>query len=280
PIRKTSQLRYLLLFVIIITLIMLCSIFISQYRQYNEVEDRLNMAYANNSKSSPTLYKLFSTFSEVDNLFRLYANSFDEANLKAYQIKLDTLSQIIHSLDTVLPPQENQKAQKEIAIMDQSLSLEYINLKKKIEDLILFAEEELPENSSDLRTVQRSSVLNADSAINQILNDTTANSLSNADTIVFKKQRLFDRIFRAKNDTLLNTNNSTVLNINQIDIVHKNIENIIRTNEASFINNFQSLRRIYLQSKEQERKLITMNYNLINELKNNIENIRELEFKK
>lgn len=228
---------------------MLCSIFISQYRQYNEVEDRLNMAYANNSKSSPTLYKLFSTFSEVDNLFSLYANSFDEANLKAYQIKLDTLSQIIHSLDTVLPPQENQKAQKEIAILDQSLSLEYINLKKKIEDLILFSEEELPENSSDLRTVQRSSVLNLDSAINRILNDTTVNSLSNADTIVFKKQRLFDRIFRAKNDTLLNTNNSTVLNINQIDIVHKNIENIIRTNEASFINNFQSLRRIYLQSK-------------------------------
>ncbi|TCV18625.1 hypothetical protein EDC17_101026 [Sphingobacterium alimentarium] len=228
---------------------MLCSIFISQYRQYNEVEDRLNMAYANNSKSSPTLYKLFSTFSEVDNLFSLYANSFDEANLKAYQIKLDTLSQIIHSLDTVLPPQENQKAQKEIAILDQSLSLEYINLKKKIEDLILFSEEELPENSSDLRTVQRSSVLNVDSAINRILNDTTVNSLSNADTIVFKKQRLFDRIFRAKNDTLLNTNNSTVLNINQIDIVHKNIENIIRTNEASFINNFQSLRRIYLQSK-------------------------------
>lgn len=135
---------------------MLCSIFISQYRQYNEVEDRLNMAYANNSKSSPTLYKLFSTFSEVDNLFSLYANSFDEANLKAYQIKLATLSQIIHSLDTVLPPQENQKAQKEIAILDQSLSLEYINLKKKIEDLILFSEEELPENSSDLRTVQRS----------------------------------------------------------------------------------------------------------------------------
>lgn len=64
------------------------------------------------------------------------------------------------------------------------------------------------------------------------MNDTTVNSLSNADTIVFKKQRLFDRIFRAKNDTLLNTNNSTVLNINQIDIVHKNIENIIRTNEA------------------------------------------------
>lgn len=228
---------------------MLCSIFISQYRQYNEVEDRLNMAYANNSKSSPTLYKLFSTFSEVDNLFSLYANSFDEANLKAYQIKLDTLSQIIHSLDTVLPPQENQKAQKEIAILDQSLSLEYINLKKKIEDLILFSEEELPENSSDLRTVQRSSVLNVDSAINRILNDTTVNSLSNADTIVFKKQRLFDRIFRAKNDTLLNTNNCTVLNINQIDIVHKNIEIIIRTNQASFINNFQSLQRIYLQSK-------------------------------
>ena len=146
--------------------------------------------------------------------------------------------------------------------------------------MILFAEEKLPENNPDLKTVQRSSVLNADSAISRILNDTTAKSLSNSDTIVFKKQGLFDRIFRAKNDTLLNTNNSTVLNINQIDIVHKNIENIIRTNEASFINNFQNLRRIYLQSKEQERKLINLNYNLINELKNTIENIRELEFQK
>lgn len=280
PIRKTLQLRLLLLFVIIITLVILCSIFISQYRQYSEVEKRLNIAYANNSKSSPTLYRLFSTFSEVDNLFRLYANSFDDENLKAYQTKLDTLSQIINSLDTVSSSLSNHKAQKDIALLDQSLSLQYISLKKQIEELILFADEKLPNSPNDFKTVQRSSVLNADSAINRILNDTIAKSLTDSDTIVLKKQGLFKRIFRAKDDTVLNKNNSTVLNINQIDIVHKNIENIIRTNEATFISNYQNLRRVYLQSKEQERKLLTSNYNLINNLKNTIENIRELEFNK
>lgn len=237
------------------------------------------MAYANNSKSSPTLYRLFSTFSEVDNLFRQYSNSFDDENLKAYQIKLDTLSQIINSLDTVSPA-ASQAAPKDIALLDQSLSLQYINLKKQIEELILFAEEKLPQTGNSLNNVQRSFVLNVDSAINRILNDTTAKSLSNADTIILKKQGLLRRIFNAKNDTLLNENNSTILNINQIDIVHKNIENIIQTNEATFVNNLQNLRRVYLQSKAQERQLLTSNYNLINNLKNTIENIRELEYNK
>lgn len=237
------------------------------------------MAYANNSKSSPTLYRFFSTFSEVDNLFRQYSNSFDDENLKAYQIKLDTLSQIINSLDTVSPA-ASQAAPKDIALLDQSLSLQYINLKKQIEELILFAEEKLPQTGNSLNNVQRSFVLNVDSAINRILNDTTAKSLSNADTIILKKQGLLRRIFNAKNDTLLNENNSTILNINQIDIVHKNIENIIQTNEATFVNNLQNLRRVYLQSKAQERQLLTPNYNLINNLKNTIENIRELEYNK
>lgn len=180
------------------------------------------MAYANNSKSSPTLYRFFSTFSEVDNLFRQYSNSFDDENLKAYQIKLDTLSQIINSLDTVSPA-ASQAAPKDIALLDQSLSLQYINLKKQIEELILFAEEKLPQTGNSLNNVQRSFVLNVDSAINRILNDTTAKSLSNADTIILKKQGLLRRIFNAKNDTLLNENNSTILNINQIDIVHKTL---------------------------------------------------------
>jgi hypothetical protein len=96
--RKTLLLRLLLLAIIILSFVLLCTIFISQYKQYKEIENRLNIAYSNNSKLSPALYELFSTFTEVDNLFRLYAISFDNKSLKAYQNKLDTLNKIIHSL--------------------------------------------------------------------------------------------------------------------------------------------------------------------------------------
>src|SRR5690606_7824613 len=99
-------------------------------------------------------------------------------------------------------------------------------------------------------------------------------------TIVKKKQSLFKRIFNAKNDTVLNTSSSAVLNVNQIDIVQKNIENLIRTNEESYSKNFSNLRSIYLRSKEKERKLITSNYQLINDLKKSIETIREIEYSK
>jgi len=210
----------------------------------------------------------------------LYAISFDDKNFKAYQSKLDTLGQIIHALDTI-PAQQNTKVQKkEIAILDQSLSMQYLALKKQIDDLIIFADQNFAKNNNNLRTVQRDRIVSSDSVINRILSDTLARLDSDADTIVKKKQNLFKRIFNAKNDTVLNTNNTAVLNVNQIDIVQKYIENLIRTNEASYISNIKDLRRVYLLSKEKERKIITSNYELINELKKSIEAIREIEFLK
>ncbi|NGM71929.1 hybrid sensor histidine kinase/response regulator [Sphingobacterium sp. SGL-16] len=210
----------------------------------------------------------------------MYAISFDDKNFKAYQSKLDTLGQIIHALDTI-PAQQNTKVQKkEIAILDQSLSMQYLALKKQIDDLIIFADQNFAKNNNNLRTVQRDRIVSSDSVINRILSDTLARLDSDADTIVKKKQNLFKRIFNAKNDTVLNTNNTAVLNVNQIDIVQKYIENLIRTNEASYISNIKDLRRVYLLSKEKERKIITSNYELINELKKSIEAIREIEFLK
>ena len=276
PIRKTLILRLLLLVVIITSFIILCTIFISQYKQYKEVEHRLNTAYANSSKYSPVLYDLFSTFSEVDNLFRLYAISFDDTNFKAYQDKLNTLNTIIQSIDT-LSAENKSSAPKSTTVLDQSISFQYLALKKQIDDLIIFADQKLATNKGDIKTIQRNRSVSADSIINHILQDTVSLVQLKADTVVKKKENLFKRIFNAKNDTVLNKNSTEVLNINQINIVHKNIENLIRTNETSYKSNYANLRRVYLLSKEQERKLITSNYSLINDLKKTIDEIREIE---
>ncbi|HLS38362.1 MAG TPA: ATP-binding protein [Sphingobacterium bovisgrunnientis] len=226
------------------------------------------------------LYELFSTFTEVDNLFRLYAISFDDKSFKDYQNKLDTLNKIIHTLDSIPTRNTPNSAKKEIEVLDQSLSMQYLALKRQIDNLIIFADENFTKNNIGLRSQQRGRLTNSDSVINRILNDTLARVEVDADTIVKKKQSLFKRIFNAKNDTVLNTSSSAVLNVNQIDIVQKNIENLIRTNEESYSKNFSNLRSIYLRSKEKERKLITSNYQLINDLKKSIETIREIEYSK
>ncbi|WP_159636318.1 ATP-binding response regulator [Sphingobacterium composti Ten et al. 2007 non Yoo et al. 2007] len=280
PIKKTFILRLLLLLIITISFVILCSIFASQYRQYKEIEHRLNIAYANNSKISPTLYELFSTISEVDNSFRLYAISFEDQNFKAYQQKLDTLHIIINSLDSLSSKESSNSSTTSShaeMLTDPSLSMRYIALKKQIDELIIFADKNLAKNSPSLLSTKNNNIINADSVINRILNDSSAVSQSKADTIIRKKEGLIKRIFNAKNDTILNSNNTEILNVNQIDIVHKNIENLIRTYESSYKNNYGDLRNIYLLSKEQERKLITSNYALINDLKKTIEEIREIE---
>jgi len=206
----------------------------------------------------------------------LYAISFDDTNFKAYQNKLDTLSTIIQSIDTLSTGNKTSKTTSN-SVLDQSLSFQYLALKKQIDDLIIFTDQKLHTNSSQIKSIQKNRIANADSIINRILQDTLSVVQSKADTIVKKKEGLFKRIFNTKNDTVLNTNSTEVLNINQIDIVHKNIEHLIRTNELSYSNNYSNLRRIYLLSKEQERKLINSNYTLLNDLKKTIDQIREIE---
>ena len=275
-IKRTVLLRQLLIFIIIVTFITLCGIFISQYKQYKEVEDRLNLAYNNNSKLSPLTYKLFSTFSEADNLFRLYAISFDDANFKAYQDKLDTLKSLIVQIDSI--PSDSNKTTLNINpdILDQELGLQFIVLKKKLDNLISFADEKLPEldaKGQNSPTLKR--LTNSDSVINKILKD-TINRIAQ-DTLIKKKEGLFKRIFNTKADTILNNKNLAVLNINQIDVVQRNIDNLIKNNESAYSRNYNNLRQLYLASKEKERSLITSNYQLLNELKSSIDTIRTIE---
>src|SRR5690606_9969693 len=232
-------------------------------KEYKEVEARLNKAYETKTNSSPIIYELMTTFSEVDNLFRLYAVSFDKDNLKAYQDKLDTLNDIITRVDSI----QQLKISATNNIIDQNIALQYVQLKKRIDDLITFADEKLANNTTDLNSRRLSrSRMTTDSLMKNIMRDTSYKDVMQ-DTIVRKKQSLFKRIFNAKDDTTFN----------QVNIIEKNVENLVQANERVYNRNFRELQRIYLLSKEQERNLITSNYSLLSDLKKTIDDIKEQE---
>src|SRR5690606_36030318 len=154
------------------------------------------------------------------------------------------------------------------------LAGEFASLKKTIDDLVFMAQDSLPLlASSQTQRVTRPRYISADSAISKILNDTAFNEI---DTVVRKKQNLFNRIFNAKNDTLL-ANTTQQFNVQQIDVLQRNVENLIVQNETIYNQSLGNLRRNFTSLRQKERALIQANYFLLNNLKIGVDNIRELE---
>ncbi|MDR2285078.1 MAG: hybrid sensor histidine kinase/response regulator [Sphingobacterium sp.] len=245
--------------------------------QYKKVEGRLNAAYSSGNLQSPALYKLFSTFTEADNLFRWYTISFDENDFTGYRNKLDTIKLVVDSL-AALPIERNPiKSSDGNSINQGSLALQYAQLKKQVDDIVYYAQDSLQTLTARTNTIsQKPRITQSDSIISRILRDTLKVE-QEQDTVVKKKEGLFNRIFKAKNDTLVNQKTNEVLNVNQIDLVQRNIDQLISTNERIYRNNLRDLRAVFGKLQKAEKELITSNYSLLNSLKIGIENLRQIE---
>lgn len=277
--KKLKNRRLLISYLIIIALLNLSVIIIYQYKKYNQIESRINSAYASTNFQSSTLYKLFSTFSEADYLFRMYAINFHDDDYSLYCKKLDTVKIVIDSLAS-LPiannPIRNNRAYNE------TLVSEYLLLKRQVDHLVLYAQDTLvdlvktEENSSKRK--YPGIVIDSDKVIKSIVNDTSLWS-SKKDTVVKKKESLFKRVFKAKNDTLVNANDSEVHNSNQIDIVlRKSLERLVDYNKNIYNSSFNQLRNTFEQLQAKERQLLFANFTLLSNLKSGIERLRHLEF--
>src|SRR5690606_23706043 len=97
------------------------------------------------------------------------------------------------------------------------------------------------------------------------------------DTVVRKRQNLFNRIFNARNDTLLASATTQQFNVQQMDVLHRHVENLIVQNETLYNRNLGRLQRNFSRLRQKERDLIQANYFLLNNLKTGVDNIRELE---
>ncbi|NGM65741.1 hybrid sensor histidine kinase/response regulator [Sphingobacterium sp. SGR-19] len=272
--KKTFLLRKVLIGAIIAIFAYISIVFIYQYIAYQKVKERLDAVYALGLQQSSAFYRLFSVYGEADNLFRQYTVDFDQNTYEEYRIKLDTIKYYIDSLSTL--PNTNSLLQQSNTDMQKRdlLAGEFASLKKTIEDLVFMAQDSLPIlASSQTQRTATPRYITADSAISNILNDTALNEV---DTVVRKKQNLFNRIFNAKNDTVL-ANTTQHFNVQQIDVLQRNVENLIVQNETIYNRSLGNLRRNFTSLRQKERALIQANYFLLNNLKIGVDNIRELE---
>ena len=275
--KKLKNRRLYLSGLIIISLLSLSTFIINQYSKYQEIEDRLNKAYSSTNFQSASLYKLFSTFSEADYLFRLYSVNFKEENFIAYSNKLDTIKHVIDSIAT-LPV--NIKSIHNNTNNDRQLATEYLKLKKEAEDLIFYAKDSISYISSIHKSSNDDNLkVNVDSIVNKIINDKTFNR-QNGDTIIRKRGNLFKRIFKSKDDTIVTYKTFSIQNAKELNtIIRNNIKRLnVQKGNSSKNKQIGDLKYTFEKLKDKERDLLFANFNLLNNLKIGIENLREIEF--
>ena len=278
--KTTIAIRKILIICLVLSFAILIGTFSFQYDQYKKVEDRLNNAYASMNLKAPKLYQLFSVFSEADNLFRLYTLDYSPELFQSYRSKLDTLRFVIDSIRNESTVKSSNSIQPDLLI-DSVAALEFAQLSKQVDDIILFAQDTLqPFTEGRTLSVAAPDLIKSDSVMDRILSDTLQTQQLHQDTLVVKKKRLLQRIFNSKNDTLVYNNTNQILNINQIDLVRRHIDRLVVTNDRIYRNNLDGLKNSFELLRIKERKLIDANFSLLESLKIKIENLERNELEK
>lgn len=256
-------------------------LFIYQYKQYKEVEGRLSTAYSSSQLQSPTLYKLFSTFSEAEHHFRYYSLTFDNNEFKLYQAKLDTIRSFVYSLEESEHSAKNQQLTGLTgSSIDNNLAMEYAALKKQVDNLVLYSTDSLQLlQGKKITTYSKKRILSSDTTLKNIFKD-TVNRLVDQDTVVKKRAGLLKRIFQTKDDTLVNKNASEIINQEKLDIIQRRFDHLLNSNERIYQGNMQALRQTIQKLNQTEQELLLANFTLLNQLKVSIEKIQQLELQK
>lgn len=238
------------------------SIFTYQYIEYQKTEARLNKAYSSKNQLTDLFYELFSSYNSAGNAFRSYTVDFSAENLKNYSNSLDTLRFYIDSLSTLSSKKGLTFSTNTSLEQNISLSDEFAHIKQSVDNMIFLAKDSLSLLTKTNRSIRPgNNRILADSVINKILRDTALN-VSKKDTIIRKKEKLFTRIFKAKNDTLVADKLEQNFNVNQIKAIHSQIESLIEQNEVFHRQDFSKIRRSFAELQQKERQLLQSNYTL------------------
>ena len=260
--RKLFIIRTILIAFLILSLVYIGSIFTYQYIEYQKTETRLNKAYSSKNQLTDLFYELFSSYNSAGNAFRSYTVDFSAENLKNYSNSLDTLRFYIDSLSTLSSKKGLTFSTNTSLEQNISLSDEFAHIKQSVDNMIFLAKDSLSLLTKTNRSIRPgNNRILADSVVNKILRDTALN-VSKKDTIIRKKEKLFTRIFKAKNDTLVADKLEQNFNVNQIKAIHSQIESLIEQNEVFHRQDFSKIRRSFAELQQKERQLLQSNYTL------------------
>lgn len=272
--QNTPTARILLLCSFIVLFLFIGAVFIYQYGQYKVLEDRLSEAYQTRKAGSDNFNYLFSTYSEAENTFRLYTVEFSDSTYNKYLAKLNLLKNFVDSL-TALPPATNPLNNPALKVEDQQrVAMEFATLKKRLDHLVFHTSDSLGLLSHHAKPGPNHSI-QIESVVDKVLLDTTTRITK--DTIVRKRPGLLKRIFNAKDDTIVVANEHKGVNIERIAVLRENISTAQSDLEQAYLNNIVDLQHTFLQLQEKERQLITTNVDLLNKLKESMENIQALD---
>jgi len=260
--KKIFIFRTVLIAFLILSLVYICSIFTYQYIEYQKTEARLNKAYSSKNQLTNLFYELFASYNAAGNAFRSYTVDFSAENLKNYSKSLDSLRFYIDSLSSLSAQKGLQFSTNTSLEQNISLSDEFARIKQSVDNMIFLAKDSLSLLTKTNKIIRPgANRIVADSVINRILRDTSL-SVNKKDTIVRKKEKLFARIFKAKNDTLVSDKLEQQFNVNQIKAIHNQIENLIQQNKAFYKQDFGKIRRSFGELQQKERQLLQANYTL------------------
>jgi len=260
--KKIFIFRTILIAFLIVSLVYIGSIFTYQYIEYQKTEARLNKAYGSKNQLTSLFFRLFASYNVAGSAFRTYTVDFSAENLAYYTKSLDSLRFYIDSLSIL-------SSQKGISFSNAAplehnihLSDEFARIKQSVDNMIFLAKDSLSLLTKTNRSVlPGKNKIDADSVINRILRDTALN-VTKKDTIVRKKGTLFNRIFKAKNDTLVADKLEQQFNVNQIKAIHSQIQTLIEQNESFYKQDFSKIRHSFAQLQQKERQLLQSNYAL------------------
>lgn len=262
--RKIFIFRTILIAFLILSLVYIGSIFTYQYIEYQKTEARLNKAYSSKNQLTNLFYDLFASYNAAGNAFRSYTVDFSAENLANYTKNLDSLRFYIDSLSTLSSKKGISLSSNTPLEQNIHLSDEFVRIKKTVDNMIFLAKDSLSLLTKTSRTITPTrKQIDADSVVSKILRD-TALTVSKKDTIVRKKEKLFTRIFRAKNDTLVSDRLQQQFNVNQIKAIHNQIQTLIEQNESFYKQDFSKIRRSFVELQAKERQLLQSNYALFN----------------
>ncbi len=272
--KKTPTVRIILLCSFVISFLFIGTIFVYQYGQYRALEKQLTDAYKIQQLGSEDLNYLFSTYSEAENIFRLYTLEFSDSSYQAYRNKLNLLKRFVDSLQS-FPSVHNPLNNPTLKVADQQkIALEFAALKKRVDHLVLHTSDSLSLLTRDisLKSVRTPEI---ESVVDRVLKDTTKNIT--VDTIVRKRPGLFKRIFDSKDDTIVLTRENDRLDVERVTVLKKDLASVQDGIEQSYITTIDKLRNTFLKLRGKERELVTTNFDLLNQLKESVETMKALD---